>query len=66
MLIIKHRVNTVSELKATPREFGVEVDIRPYDGQLILQHEPFISGESFEDFLQNFKHSFNFHLGLLR
>ena len=58
MLIIKHRVNTVHELKATPEEFGVEVDIRPHNDNLILHHEPFVEGQYFESFLQNFNHAF--------
>lgn len=58
MLVIKHRVNTISELLATPKEFGVEVDIRPYKDTLILHHDPFIEGESLEEYLKNFSHRF--------
>lgn len=58
MIIIKHRVNTVKELKNVPREFGVETDIRPYGKRLILHHEPFVDGEDFEDFLKHYKHRF--------
>lgn len=58
MLIIKHRVNTVKELKETPKEFGIEVDIRTWGKDLILHHEPFEKGELLEDFLRNYEHAF--------
>lgn len=58
MIIIKHRVNTVKELKETPEEFGVEVDIRTWGRDLILHHEPFEEGELLEDFLSNYNHKF--------
>ncbi len=58
MLVIKHRVNKISELLATPKEFGVEVDIRPFRDKLVLNHEPFGDGDSLEDYLKNFSHEF--------
>lgn len=58
MIIIKHRVNTVKELKETPEEFGVEVDIRTWGKDLILHHDPFVKGEKLEDFLSNYNHKF--------
>ncbi len=58
MIIIKHRVNTVKELKETHERFGVEVDIRTWGKDLILHHEPFEKGELLEDFLSNYNHKF--------
>lgn len=58
MIIIRHRVNTIAELKLVPNMYGVEVDIRPFGKKLILQHEPFVDGESFKTFLKNFSHKF--------
>ncbi|MBI2232425.1 MAG: hypothetical protein HYU56_00760 [Candidatus Aenigmarchaeota archaeon] len=58
MIIIKHRVNTVKDLKETPEEFGVEVDIRTWGKDLILHHDPFVEGEKLEDFLSNYNHKF--------
>lgn len=56
MIIVNHRVNTVTALQGTPREYGVEIDIRPYNNRLILNHEPFKDGENLETFLQNYNH----------
>jgi len=57
MKIINHRVNTVSDLKNIVLTNGVEVDIRDYQNHLVLSHDPFIGGESFEEFLSYYKHS---------
>lgn len=58
MIIIKHRVNTVKDLKETEERFGVEVDIRTWGKDLILHHDPFVRGELLEDFLSNYRHKF--------
>ena len=58
MLIIKHRVNTIAELNATPIHFGVEIDLRPEGHTLILHHEPFAPGENFEEWLKQYRHAF--------
>ena len=56
MLVINHRVNTIQKLKETPREFGIEVDIRTYNDKLVLHHDPFIIGEDFAEFLEHYDH----------
>jgi len=56
MEYISHRVNTVNELINTPREFGIEVDLRDYKDRLILQHDPFCDGENFEEYLKHYNH----------
>jgi hypothetical protein len=53
---ILHRINTKDALLKTPKEFGVEVDIRTRDGQLIMHHDPFEDGEYFEDWLGLYQH----------
>lgn len=58
MLIIKHRVNTIEELKKTPLQYGVEIDIRPEGNKLILHHDPFVPGEDFEEWLKHYEHAF--------
>lgn len=58
MLIISHRINTSASLLKTPVRFGVEIDIRSNENQLILQHDPFLPGETFSDWLKNYKHAF--------
>jgi len=56
MEFIAHRVNTVEELRLLPVCFGVELDLRDYNGHLILQHDPFEPGEFFEDYLKCYNH----------
>jgi hypothetical protein len=56
MQIIAHRKNTVAELKATPTQYGIEVDIRSHGTDLIMHHDPFEPGERFEDWLAEYCH----------
>lgn len=56
MILINHRVNTIQKLKDTPKEYGVEIDLRPYRDRVILNHEPFEDGEDFEEFLKHYDH----------
>ncbi len=61
MLIIRHRVNTIEELNKTPKEYGVEVDVRGYGKKLLLNHEQINEPEKcdeLEDYLKNFNHAF--------
>tara|TARA_B100000795_G_scaffold268014_1_gene254082 strand:+ start:1211 stop:1798 length:588 start_codon:yes stop_codon:yes gene_type:complete len=53
---ILHRVNTIEMLKKTPRELGVEIDIRSNNENLILHHDPFLDGQLFEDWLLHYQH----------
>jgi hypothetical protein len=56
MNLIAHRRNTVAELQATPEQYGVEIDLRSLGQELIVQHDPFVAGESFERWLDHFRH----------
>lgn len=56
MKFIAHRRNTIEELKTTPSEYGVEVDIRSDKGQLIIHHDPLALGENFEAWLKHYQH----------
>lgn len=58
MLYIRHRINTVKDLKTVPENMGIELDLRYKNNDLILQHDPFKDGEYFEDLLKEYKHSF--------
>ncbi|NBV83429.1 hypothetical protein EBR57_04835 [bacterium] len=53
---IAHRINTIAELEKTPTEFGVELDLRDVGDELVLQHDPFSTGERFEDYLKHYRH----------
>ncbi|QWD76372.1 hypothetical protein ICV32_01480 [Polynucleobacter sp. MWH-UH24A] len=56
MKIIAHRRNSIELLINTPKKYGVEVDIRTFNNELILQHDPLKSGEKLEDWLKHFEH----------
>lgn len=56
MQIIVHRKNTIEELKDTPLQYGIEMDIRSYGNDLVVHHEPFVKGELFKEWLANFHH----------
>lgn len=58
MLIIEHRKNTIEELRAVPKEHGVEIDIRSENHRLILHHESFHDGTDFERWLEFYDHKF--------
>lgn len=57
MKLIAHRRNTIAELDATPTELGIEVDIRSFGDRLVIHHDAFVEGESFEAWLQHYRHS---------
>jgi hypothetical protein len=56
MKIISHRRNTLAELLATDRKYGIEVDIRSHGEKLTIHHDPFQAGESFEDWISAYAH----------
>ncbi len=56
MIIIRHRRNLRRELQETPRDLGVEVDIRSYGKDLVIHHDPFVLGERFEDWIVAYRH----------
>lgn len=56
MQIIAHRRNSILELENTNQEFGVEVDIRLHNSELVCQHDPLKEGDLFSEWLKSFKH----------
>lgn len=56
MEFIAHRINTLSELRSIPFDFGVELDLRDNGNQIIIQHDPFKKGEDFEEYLRHYNH----------
>ena len=56
MKLISHRRNTVSELLATDSKYGIEVDIRSKGDRLIIHHDPFVAGESFDVWIDAYRH----------
>ena len=53
MEIIVHRINNVKQLKKISTNFGIEIDIRSHKSKLILNHEPYKSGDTLDSFLKN-------------
>ena len=56
MKIIFHRRNTIAQLLATDTKYGVEVDIRSDGDRLITHHDPFVTGESFHEWINAYQH----------
>ena len=56
MLFYCHRINTIKELKKIPKKYGIEIDLRDKENKIILVHDPFSTGEDFEEFLKYFNH----------
>ena len=54
MIIVRHRRNTVEELRATPPELGIELDLRSRGDELIIHHDAFVDGERFLDWLDGY------------
>jgi hypothetical protein len=57
-MIILHRINSAAQLAKVPPHYGVEIDIRTAGKNLILNHEPFATGELLATYLQHFRHRF--------
>jgi hypothetical protein len=63
--IIAHRINSISQLKLVPKNFGIELDIRYHEDDLIMHHDPFSHhklkmpekqmSEKFVDFLEHYQ-----------
>ena len=58
MLIIKHRINSVKDLVSTPIHFGVEVDVKEKNGEIVCGHDPIDEESLFIDWVKNYKHKF--------
>ena len=56
MILVRHRRNTAEELRATPTEYGVELDLRSHGDRLIVHHDAFVDGEDFERWLDDYRH----------
>ena len=57
VLFFAHRINSSTQLKTIPRQHGIELDLRDFRNELILEHDPFKGGELFENYLKEYKHS---------
>ena len=60
-LIIIHRVNKITQLKNIPKKYGVEIDVRGYGEELLLNHDPIDNPKNYdnlEEYLKEFDHAF--------
>ena len=57
-LIICHRKNTIKQLVGTPTKYGVEIDVRSFNNEIILNHEPIKKGEKLDNWIKKFNHKF--------
>ena len=57
MKTVIHRCNSIAELKKVDTKYGVELDIRTYNGNLILNHEPYENGENFDKWIRFYNHN---------
>lgn len=53
MQIIIHRINTIERLKTIPNTYGVEIDVRGYGNQMLLNHDPIDAPEKYDN-LENY------------
>ena len=57
MEFIAHRINKLKELEKLSKKYGVEIDLRDnVDGKIYINHDPFILGEDFEEYLKKYSH----------
>ena len=54
--IICHRRNDIKSLLSTPIEYGVEIDLRTHNNKLVINHDPFKGGVSFEEWISLYNH----------
>lgn len=58
MVKIAHRINTISGLRNIGQEYGVEIDLRADGKRIVLNHETFLGGEDFGEYLQVYRQAF--------
>ena len=56
MEIIIHRINSIEKLKTIDKKHGAEIDVRSFGSEIILNHEPFRTGEKLVDYLDEYRH----------
>lgn len=61
MIFIQHRVNTVKDLKTVPLSYGIEIDVRYHENELVLHHDPFNHHNGKAETLENLLDSWQNH-----
>jgi hypothetical protein len=58
MITIKHRINTIKELLLIDSNYGVEIDLRSQNQQIIMSHDPYTFDSTlFTEWIKFYKHS---------
>ena len=58
MILIRHRINSINELLNISSDYGIEIDLRSFGQELILEHDPFRNGTKFSEWLKHYRHKF--------
>ena len=57
-VIVRHRINSLEDLSMIEKSFGIEVDIRSKNGELVMAHDPFSDSHTpFYDWLESYDHN---------
>lgn len=56
MIIIKHRVNKINDLKKLNKNFGTEIDIRSKNKKIYLHHDPYKQGVELKNWVKFYNH----------
>ena len=58
MIIIRHRANSLQEISSIQTKFGVEIDLRSRNDEIIISHDPFTANPIlFDDWLKFYNHN---------
>ena len=57
-LICEHRVNDPDRLRSISPDHGVEIDLRSAGSTIVLEHDPFVGGPTFDEWLDSYHHAF--------
>jgi hypothetical protein len=56
MQFVAHRINTIEDLRAVPKECGIEIDARIDIDSITLGHDPGLNGVQINEFLKYYEH----------
>lgn len=52
MKFYAHRINTIEDLAIIDECYGIELDLRDYNGDVIVQHDPYKDGVTFKEYIK--------------
>ena len=58
MITVRHRINTIKELSLVDSTYGVEIDLRSQNQEIIISHDPYTSDSIlFSEWIKFYKHN---------